>query len=304
VHSHVHHFSGVVLHAADRAGALVRLAHSHTTSDGRASQPGRSAYRWLMRRLIRRHATGLIGCSRAACEALFGPACWRDPRVAVLPNAIDLDRYSRLDESRCALREQLGLPADATLIAHVGSFSPVKNHRMLIETFAALVKQLPAAHLMLAGDGPLRPAIEAHIRACGVEPFVYMLGVRDDVPRLLAASDLFLFPSLYEGLGIAVIEAQAAGIPCVVADTVPAEADMRLGLMRFVSVQAEPDRWVDQALAALDTRRPVWIERQRALQTAGYDIRVITRRLEQLYVGRQTQYEGTYDHHNSVASHY
>jgi glycosyltransferase involved in cell wall biosynthesis len=284
VHSHVHYFSGYVLAVARRAGVPLRLAHSHTTQDGKGNSWPRRAYRYYMRRLLQQHATHMLGCSRSACETLFGPACWQDSRVEVLANAIDLASYGETRPGeRNALRQKLSLPVDSFLIGHVGRFSPVKNHRFLIEVFAALLPKLPQARLVLIGDGPLQSEIEKWLQTRGLSAKAHLLGTRSDVPQILNALDLILFPSLYEGLGIVLIEAQAAGVPCVVAATVPKDVDIHIGLVQFVSLQATLDVWVQALLSALKMRRPPWRERQRALEAAGYDIRRVALRLQEIY---------------------
>jgi glycosyltransferase involved in cell wall biosynthesis len=285
VHSHVYDFSGYVLRVAEQAEVPLRMAHGHTAGDGRQESWLRSAYSWHMRRLIRRHATHMFGCSRVAAESLFGLRCWKDPRVRVIPNAIDLTPYAALPDDREALRERAALSVDTPLLGHVGRFSPVKNHLFLIKVFSALLQQVPRAHLALIGDGPLRPKVEALVETARIGDHVHFLGVRPDIPQILGALDLFLFPSLYEGLGIVLVEAQAAGVPCVVSNGLPTEVDMHLGLVKPVDLQAHPERWVQEILEALKTERPAWSDRYRALVAAGYDIRSVAGMLQGIYVG-------------------
>ncbi len=287
VHSHVHYFSGVVLRLAEAAGVPSRLAHSHTTHDGETSSLGRKLYCWSMRYLLLRHTTHLLGCSRAACQGLYGRASRLDSRIRVLPNAIDLLSYSRPSDDRGILRRQLSLPVDAPLIGHVGRFTPVKNHRLLIDAFAALLVESPDARLVLVGDGPLRSDVEVSIREKDIERRVHLLGIRSDVPAILSALDVFVFPSLYEGLGMALIEAQAAGVPCVVSNAVPAEADLNLGLVRFLNPQAGVGEWARCILSARTARRLSWADRQRALQSSGYDVRSLAQEMERVYIGHR-----------------
>lgn len=285
VHSHLYRFSGYVLRVAEQAEVPLRVAHGHTAGDGRQESWLRSAFSWLLRRLICRHATHMFGCSRVAAESLFGPGCWQDPRVRVIPNAIDLTPYAALPEDRGALRERAALSVGTPLLGHVGNFSPAKNHCFLIKVFSALLRQVPTAHLVLTGDGPLRTEVEALVGAAGIGEHVHFLGVRPDIPQLVGTLDLFLFPSLYEGLGIALIEAQAAGVPCVVSNRIPTEVDMHLGLLKFVDLQAHPELWVQEILETLKIERPAWLDRYRALAAAGYDIRAVSRLLQGIYVG-------------------
>lgn len=289
VHSHVFGFSGYVLKLADKLGVPVRISHSHNTSDSKSSSPLRNIYRSYMRGLIRRHSTDMLGCSRAACESLFGSSCWKDGRVDVFPNAITLAPYESLvQENRQELRRRFGASDDELLIGHIGRFSKQKNHALLLDSFASLVKQRPKSRLLLCGDGPLRPEMEHKVKELGVADKVSFLGLRKDVPELLGALDAFVLPSLYEGLGIVLIEAQAAGVPCLISEGVPREADLRIGLIERLAVNDSPERWAE-AMASLAERKGhgggEWQARAAALGERGYDIRVSAAKLERLYAG-------------------
>ncbi|QHT61918.1 glycosyltransferase family 1 protein [Paenibacillus lycopersici] len=289
VHSHIFAFSGYVLAIARELGIPVRISHSHNVqSGGRAAAKSlkRIAYNAYMRSLIRRNATYMLGCSKAACESLYGANCWRDGRVMVFPNAIAVEPYASLPPDRRQLRAKLGLPqGDAPLFAHIGRFAEQKNHAFLIDRFAEFAKREPGAGLLLVGDGPKREEIERKVKELGLSEQVAFLGLRSDVPELLGAVDGFVLPSLYEGLGIVLIEAQAAGIPCLVSDAVPEEADLRLGLFAKLKLTDDPAQWVDgfRRLAASTT--PEWRSRLAALDRLGYNMTASVRRLEQLYGG-------------------
>ena len=282
VHSHVHLFSGVVLKMSRRQGIRVRISHSHTAMAGSFSLR-HQAYRHCMRYLIRRSATHLLGCSRQACESLFGTACWADRRVQTLPNAIRLADYAN-SAGGVYLREELHLPPGTPLIGHVGSFTEPKNHEFLIEVFRELHRRLPEAHFLLAGDGTLRPRIEHCIEGAGLGDRVHMLGIRSDIPRIMGALDLLLLPSLWEGLPVVLVEAQAAGVPCLVSDTVTPEADLKTGVVRFASLRTGSERWALECLAQMKCARPSAAERNRALSEAGYDIDSVTSRLAAIYL--------------------
>jgi glycosyltransferase involved in cell wall biosynthesis len=284
VHSHVHLFSGLVLSLSAQQQVPVRISHSHTVGDPRNLSLPRKVYRQCMRSLIWRRATHLLGCSTQACETLFGARCWSNDRVQVLPNAILLADYDDSARSGPPLREELRLLPGIPLIGHVGSFSEPKNHTFLIDVFQALCSRLPGAHLVLAGDGPLRPQIEERVRNAGLADTVHLLGIRTDIPRVMAGLDLLLLPSLWEGLPVVLVEAQAAGVPCLVSDSVTREADLHLGLIRFVGLQSGAQCWAEDCLAAMKSARPSWNQRRCALQAAGYDIRSVTDRLAGIYL--------------------
>ncbi len=282
VHSHVHSFSGVTLRAASRAGVPVRIAHSHTAGDP-AHSPWRQAYRWTMRTLIRRHATHRVAASAAAFVDLFGSIRTSGASETILPNGIDPTLYTDEKSDREGVCRQLGLPRDCVLVGHVGRFAPVKNHKFLLETYRELARIVPRARLVLVGDGPGRPEIESIVRKQGLGNGVDFLGLRPDVPRILSALDLFLFPSLWEGLGLAVVEAQASGTPCLASAPVPREADLGLGLVAFQDLGQGPHVWAEAAAGLLNCRRPVWVERHRALRRHGYDVGDVARSLIRIY---------------------
>jgi len=255
VHSHVHHFSGFVLRLARGEAVPVRIAHSHNTSDGKASTPPRLLYRALMCHWIRRYATHGLAVSAEAAAALFGPNWQSDPRFRVLYCGIDLEPF-RQEVSREAVRQELGIPKDAPVVGHVGRFAPQKNHAFLLEIAAEVIKRRPEVYFLLVGDGPLRPQMEAMARDLGIEKNVIFAGVRADVPRLmLGAMDAFLLPSLWEGLPVSLLEAQTAGLRCVCSDAVPPEAAVVPDVVRYVRLSAGAGEWAAVVLRTLEYGR-------------------------------------------------
>ncbi|MCQ6560436.1 glycosyltransferase family 1 protein [Paenibacillus mendelii] len=286
IHSHIFGFSGYVLKIAKGLGIPVRISHSHTVHRDAKQPLLRRIYRAYMQRLILKNATHLLGCSRLACESLFGKNCWGDKRVMVFPNAIALDPYESLPMDRSALRANLGiLNPNAPVFAHIGRFQEMKNHSFLIDRFAEFSMTCPEARLILIGDGPERGRIEEQVRRLGLTKQVEFLGQRKDIPELLGAVDGFVLPSLIEGLGIVVIEAQAAGVPCLVSEAVPEEADLELGLVHKLRLDDHPNRWVQGLGLLAATPQPAWTMRRMALEKSGFNMVSSVRRLEHLYEG-------------------
>jgi glycosyltransferase involved in cell wall biosynthesis len=283
IHSHLLLLSGIILGVAQSAHIPCRIAHSHSNSDNRAGSFGRCLYAWYMRRQIRRHATHMLAVSRPAGEWLFGKNCWQDSRVQILHNAIDLKPFERLRQDRSKTRADLGLPVDAILLGHIGRFEPSKNHRKVLEIFSSFAKLQPAAHLLLIGEGPLEGEVRSLIKSLGLQDQVHLLGVRSDIPELLNAMDLFLFPSLFEGLGIVLIEAQAAGVACLVSDTIPSEADLGLGLLKFLPLAADSAVWAGTALSLLSPSKLPWSTREKSLKQNHYDVSELAPELQKLY---------------------
>lgn len=286
VHSHVHHFSGYVLRLAKQARVPRRIAHSHNDIFRLNVQVGfwRKIYLRLMKRWVKDYATVGLGLSRQAGEALFGPDWQSDPRWRIYAYGVDLTPFrSSLDLP--AVRRELGISADALVIGHVGRFMEQKNHGFLVEIFREVARLEPKARLLLVGDGPLRSRIELQVVNAGLTDQVIFTGVREDVPQLmLGAMDLFLFPSLFEGLGLVLIEAQAAGLPCIFSDTVPEEADVVGPLVRRVSLAQPASVWAKTVIAARDTRNAITSQEALAMvEQSAFNISSRLKELEGIY---------------------
>jgi glycosyltransferase involved in cell wall biosynthesis len=252
VHSHIHHYSGFVLRLAHQAGISVRIAHSHsdTVQIESKSSLSRKAYCKLMRSWISRYSTTGLSVSKASAPALFGANWQKDSRWKVVHCGIDLAPF-KISVDSATVRSELGIAPDAFVIGHVGRFHQPKNHDFLVEIFAELIKHEPKACLLLVGEGKLRLAIEQKVKQLGLTKQVIFTGLRSDVPRLLqGAMDVFLFPSLYEGLGLVLVEAQAAGLPCIFSDTIPEEADVLMPLVHRLPLSKDAQAWAESILAA------------------------------------------------------
>lgn len=271
VHVHQDCFSGVICQVAEECGIPVRIAHSHCTSqDKNWKYPIKL---WYMRS-IPKYATDLLACGHEAGTWMFGGAPFQ-----ILNNAIDADAYVYNPRKRDEIRTKLGVN-DRLVIGHIGRFSPQKNHPYLIDIFAALHQQDPNATLLLVGDGSGRKAIEDKVNSLGLQDCVIFTGVRSDVPDLLQAMDVFVFPSLYEGLPVTMIEAQAAGLPCFISDKVPAECSIT-DSVTMIPLSSPPEIWADKILLAKNTQRKNNKER---VMKAGYDIRENAKWLQNYYI--------------------
>jgi glycosyltransferase involved in cell wall biosynthesis len=249
IHSHVHHFSGYILWLAKQAGVPIRIAHSHNDTsevDAHASFL-RRLYTTLMKGFIQGSATAGLAASRVAAVALFGDDWENNSRWQVLYCGIDLTPFKTpVDE--IVLRRELGIPEDAFVIGHVGRFEEQKNHLFILEIAAIVAQKDPGMRLLLIGDGILRSMIEEKAKQMGLAEQVIFPGNRPDVPRLLAVIDMFLFPSLYEGLGLVLIEAQAAGKSCIFSDVVPEEADIIPSFIHRISLAKPQSVWVQAVI--------------------------------------------------------
>ncbi len=256
IHVHVHLFSGYVLHLARQAGIGARIVHSHidTSSIESTASWQRKFYNALMKWSIDKNSTAGLAASQMAAIDLFGSSWKYDSRWQTLHCGVDLAPFSAPIETT-NIRTQLGIPADAFVIGHVGRFESQKNHQFLIEIVAEIAKIEPNLRLILVGVGSLRAAIEEQVMQMGLSEKVMFLGTRPDVPQLMRSlMDVFLFPSRYEGLGLVLVEAQAAGLPCIFSDVVPPEADLVKPLVQRLSLAQSASDWAEIVLATQNDR--------------------------------------------------
>lgn len=214
VHSHVLLFGGVIAAAGAAARTPVRTVHAHNSRDGRSNGWSRRLYRQTMRSMVRRFSNLRLACSGGAAELL-------DAEATLFPYGLDLSAPSA---PATDLRVELGLSPGDTVLGHVARFHPQKNQKFLINSFSKALGADPSLRLVIVGEGELRPEIEERIRAQGLAGQVRLTGRRSDVPELLHhLFDGFVMPSLYEGLPVALLEAQAAGLPCLVSNVISSE---------------------------------------------------------------------------------
>ena len=284
VHSQVSNFSGVPLLAARWSGIPTRIAHSQTDrrSIDAASGPARRAYLGLSRALILRSMTRGLGCSTEACLSLFGREPTDDPRIAWLPNGIDPEPFALEGGS---LRAELGLAETTKLVGHLGRFVPVKNHDLLIDIAAAWRRRGDDVHLVLAGDGPLRREVESRIQREGLSTRVTSLGLRSDVPDLVASLDAFVLPSHYEGAPITLLEAQASAVPCVVSDAVSRASDVIPELVSRMEPGASADDWAARVCSVVSSPRMPLTTAQQRMTASAWNLDGVVGRLRLYWAG-------------------
>lgn len=250
VHSHVHHFSGFPMMLAKLAGVPARIAHSHNDTSLMERRAGvrRKFYLQAALQLIQRYSTAGLGCSAEAAANLFGTDWKRDPRWQVLYCGINLDPFKGSFD-RPQIRRELGIPAEAFVIGHVGRFSAQKNHHFLLDVFSAISRRENNAYLLLVGNGELREELVEKTKGLGLMDKVIFAGVRPDVARVMSgAMDVFVFPSHHEGLSLVLVEAQAAGLPTVISDTLTDETIIMRPLIRKLSLKDDISVWAETAL--------------------------------------------------------
>lgn len=256
VHSHVHHFSGLVTFLAKKAGVPIRIAHSHLDSSPLEAKRSivRHLYLALSKVLISLYATTGLACSNVAAIDLFGLRWNKDSRWQLLYYGIDMNKFKEKPDSK-SLRLELGIPIDAFVIGHVGRFQKQKNHRFILEIFAEVVKQESQAFLLLVGEGIMKAEIEEQASQMGLKNQIIFAGSRSDIPKIMmGVMDVFILPSLNEGLPMVGIEAQAAGLPIVLSDVVTEEVIKDKLFVRRISLSESASVWADQILTLKNSK--------------------------------------------------
>lgn len=271
VHCHLNCMSSVVLKAAMEHRVAGRIAHSHGSSH---NFDLKYPIRILSRNRIPRYATALFSCGKAAGDWMF-----RGKSYTILANAIDAAEF-RLDRNRSALvRRELGLEGKF-VVGHVGQLRPEKNHLFLIDVFAELLKLQPESRLVLVGKGPQMEPCVAKAEQLGIREKILFLGARADIARLMQAMDVFVLPSTTEGLPVTMVEAQAAGLPCMISDGVPIECKLTEDVVQIPL--AEPPAYWAEALAGF------WGKEKKdsydTIVKAGFDVRTNVQWLQTYYL--------------------
>ena len=241
VHVHQDCLSSIILKAAKECGVTVRIAHSHNSSQDKNLKYLLKLY---YKRFIPEYATHLLACGEKAGKWMFSGA-----KFDILNNAIEVDKYTFSPQKRDEIRKELNISDNTLVVGHVGRFSEAKNHTFLLKIFNEICKNKDAL-LLLAGDGELRQDIEAQAKQLGIYDKVAFLGRRNDVYSLMQAMDVFVFPSLYEGFPVSVIEAQAAGLPCLISDGIPPESVLT-DLVKILPLTASENIWANETFNLL-----------------------------------------------------
>ena len=272
VHCHQDCLSGIPLKYAKKNGVPFTIAHSHN-----ANQDKNLKYlvKLIAKKNIGKYSNHLFACGKEAGEWMF-----KTSDFEILNNAIDTKRYIYNEEKSLEMKEKLGV-TDKFVIGHVGRFRLQKNHSFIIDIFKEVCKKEPNSTLLLVGDGPLEEEIKKKVDDLGLLDKVKFLGARDDVNDLMQAMDVFMLPSLYEGFGIVLIEAQASGLKCVISDSIPTDAIITKKVKRL-SLDDDISIWAKEILSNKSERK----EGTKDIEKSKYDITSNAKWLENFYIER------------------
>lgn len=276
VHSHINALSVFSLWAAKSAKVPVRIAHSHSTSNKKEWK--KTLLKNVLRPFSKLFATDYFCCSELAGRWLFGNKTYNQGKVYLLNNAIDVEKFKYNEKARKQKRKELNIKDNELVIGHIGRFVKQKNHEFLIDIFNEIHNQNKNTILLLAGDGPLKEEIQNKVKELGLEKNVQFLGQRNDANELYQAMDLFLFPSLYEGLGMVLIEAQCAGLPCVASTEVPQIAKISKEI-DFLPLTKDITLWSKACIEKLKNSNRI----NKKIKMKQYDIINESKKLEKKY---------------------
>ena len=279
VYSHINTLSVFPLFAAWRAGVPIRVAHNHSTAGKGRGETKRNIMKYMLRPFSKVFPTHLCACSEYAGRWIFGDRAMDSGRVKIWQNAIETERYAYNESVRNETRRKLNL-TDKFIVGHVGRLVPVKNHNFLVDVFAEIRKRRENSVLLLAGEGALMEGIREKVSRLGLNDSVIFLGVVNDAEKYYQAMDVFIFPSLYEGLGLVAVEAQNSGLPVIASDKIPAEAKFCDNL-HFMSLQKSASEWAEEALRISDGH--VRRDMSGIAMESGFDVKAQAARMSEWY---------------------
>ena len=280
IHSHMSELGYFAFREAERQGVPVRICHTHNAPHG---FDAKMIIRTYFKKRMMPYLTHLFMCGEESGKWLYGEK--NKSRFIMLNNAIDAAVYSFDASKREEMRRQLGLTGEL-VIGHVGRFNPQKNHPFLLDIFTSLLKKEPDAVLLLVGGGEGMPKIQAKAQELGIAERVRFLGVRSDVADLMQTMDVFVFPSLYEGLPVTMVEAQASGLPCIISDKVPPECILTEGLVNIMPLSASPEAWAEKILTMRAVPRT---DLREEIAAHGFDITTEAVKLQEFYLDAYEQ---------------
>lgn len=276
IHIHTGHITGLYAAVFRICGAKKIILHAHASS---APKLNHTKFMPFFRALTRLFPDKLLSCGKLAGVFCFGRADFE-----IIKNGIDYNKYLNIHESEIIkLRQELGFNSGDLILGIVAAFIKVKNHKFLLQVFLELSKVKDNVKLVLVGEGPLEKLCVEFVEENNLSEKVFFLGQRNDVYQIMKVFDVFLLPSLFEGLPVSGIEAQAAGTKCIFSDTIDNQLDLSIGLSAFLPIDKGSKPWVEY-LSSMDITKAHKDDVKNALIANGYEINYSIKKLEKIYL--------------------
>ncbi len=284
VHSHISINNSLVLLAAKLAGVKIRISHAHTTSSEKPNTLKFNIAVSLMKKLNKMCANVYCACGEKAGEFLYGKKALEKGKVIVINNAIELDKFAEYFGKKEEVREKNKFNKKDLLIGHIGRFDgEVKNHKFIIEMAEKMKKDgQENFKFVLVGKGSREEEFKKLVKEKGLNDNVIFYGLSENIPELLQAFDVMILPSLYEGLPVVLVEAQAAGIKVLASENITKEVDLGLGLVKFLAIDKGPDVFVKE-INKTNKKEISWKKIYDKLTEKGFNIKVNVKQIEELY---------------------
>ena len=279
IHAHMNHWCGLILMGAKKAGVAVRIAHSRTALEKFTIK---NMAKNILKVITKHYATHFFAVSKKAGVWLYGKRAVNNGKVQVWPNAIECKKYLFNIDLRTEVRKELHLSDEFTIL-HVGNIRPEKNHTFLLEVFKEILEKKNDSKLILVGEDCSSGDCKRLAQKMGIHEKVLFLGSRDDVNRILQAGDVFVFPSLYEGLPGAVLEAQAASLPCFISDTITDEVCISPYVKRL-SLSLGAKKWSEYILGLIDGNKMCRSDSYDYFRKTGFDAYSLANKLSGFYL--------------------
>lgn len=278
VHVHLGYKGAVALLCAKNCGIYTRISHAHIANEPESVV--QMLFRKGMSTVVKMLSTSLIGCGVDAAKWVWGTNTYDRGRVTIMNNAIDTAKYAFSPQVRDEVRKELGIDKKTFVVGHIGRLSAQKNQLRLLDIFKKIVEIRPDSILLLIGRGELENEIRRKVERLGLRDHVRLMGVRDDVPRLLNVMDVFVFPSTHEGLPFTLIETQCNGLPAISANTVTSM--VKIGnCVQFLPLEQSDLVWAETALRVSQDGHSS--DEYKRVAAAGYDINVEADKLKKYY---------------------
>lgn len=282
---HIHNCKGMssILLASWICRVPIRITHSHN-----AFYPKSKSFKLqikikiadIIRKIyINIFSTNKLGCSQEACKSMYGKKCFKDNRTEVIFNGIDLGKFNIENYDKEELIKKYKVTKENINFINIGRYSEQKNQLFLIDIFYEISKKRNNVNLTLIGHGEMESKIKEYITKLNLQDKITLMPHDISIPEVLSTMDYFILPSIYEGLGIVLIEAQAMGLHCFASNYVPQEA--QVGLCNYINLEEGVDKWCEDIDKYIENKNKRTIDKDKLFK---YDIKTIVKRMEEIYI--------------------